>query len=466
MTSSNRRSARRPTLAAAATFALLTLAACGGGGSGSGNLGNGSPPNTDPPVALFGVESTVAETAARSSPRLGSVTQSSNAANDVTLDTANVDHATNGDLILRISRDTGASREISTGGNVASLDVTYRPPGYHPLFLDASIYEVNLRDRTDGTFVYAATTRRASIVPAPGVRIFREGDSAIGLLDQSWEFYAGHESFLVSDNNYVGLYCVSESGTCRVEDSQVVEGAIYLKADGPAVVPDWDSNDTDYLALGAWLRPARSGTTQPEVGVFVDGGRPFSQPEFTTLTGTATYAGSAGAYALGDSNAADVAPFLLPSSEGAGRMQLFGAIELTADFGAQAIEGEITLSGDPDNYDTPGEPQQPGHIVLNLGRAPIDTVQPGGFFVGDTASGASSSVLGLAGKWGGQFYGVPGNGGRPPYATGTFGAQREGFSVLGGFIARDGADVNNFLPEPPQAAPGPAPQPPAAAPSG
>ena len=298
------------------TFALLTLAACGGGGGKSG----------DPPTALYGVPSTVAETAARSAPRLGSVTQSSNVANDVTLDAAGIDHAANGDLILRVTRDNGASREISTGGNVTLLDVAYlQTTDDHPLLPNDSLYFVTLRSRTDGTFVHVLSTKRASLGPAPGAERFREGDSASGWFEgETWELAAGtHEAHLTldgpddTDYSHDGVYCESGTGTCRVEDSRVVEGTIYLKVGGPAaVVRNWDSTDTDYLVFGWWLRPATTGATQPEVGIFVDGGRPFSASEFTTLTGTATYAGGASAYALGDSNAADVAPFLLPSSEG------------------------------------------------------------------------------------------------------------------------------------------------------
>ena len=460
MIPSDRRLAGTAPLTVAATFTLLTLAACGGGGGGGdgGKMPTGNvTDNTDSRTVFYGVPSTVAETAARSAPRLGSVTQSSNAADGVTLDAGSIDHAANGDLILRVSRENGASREVSTGGNVALLDVFNAPQtGDYPLFPNDSFYDVRLRNRADGTFVSMLTTRRADLVPASGARVLREGDPIESEFD--WESVSGyHETEFLTGNRRVGVYCVSETGSCRVEDSRVVEGTVYLNDGGPAaVVRNWDSNDTDYLAFGSWLRPASSGATQPEVGVFVDGGRPFSASEFTTLTGTATYAGLADAFALGDSNAADVAPFLLPSSEGEGWMQLTGTVELTADFGARAIEGAVTLFGDPDNYDTPGEPEEPRPIVLNLGRAPIDTAQRGGFFVGNTASSGSSSVSGLAGKWGGQFYGAPGDGGRPPYAAGTFGARRNGFSVLGGFFARDGIavdDLDDFLTQPPEAAP-------------
>ena len=433
----------------------------GGGNTGGGNTGGGNTGGTSPTTALFGVPSTVAETAARSAPRLGSVTQSSNAANGVTLDAGSIEHAANGDLKLRVSRDSGASREISTGGNVALLDLSYYlltgDDEDHLFSPFGSLYEVSFRNRADGTIVNIATSRRARIVPAPDAGVWREGDPATGLEDYHW-IETGHDLEVSPEGELIGVYCVSETDYCQVVDSRVDRGTIYRKVGGPAVVVrNWDSADTDYLALGSWLRPATSGATQPEVGVFVDGGRPFSASEFTTLTGTATYAGYAGAFALGDSDAADVAPFLLPSSEGEGEMQLTGAVELTADFGARTIGGEVTLFGDPDNYDSPGEPAEPQPIVLTLGRAPIDTAQPGGFFVGNTASGASSSVLGLAGKWGGQFYGAPGDGGRPPHTAGTFGAQRNGFSVLGTFLARDGEDVDDYLPSTPETTPAPPP---------
>ena len=308
------------------------------------------------------------------------------------------------------------------------------------------------------------TTKQANLVLAPGATPFREGDTIdLSRHGQQYAYfgrYGGNwqagRSYQVDNDDGVGAYCVSDSGFCTADEAGVItEGTLYLRIGGPAaIVESWDATDSDYLTFGLWLRP-QSGSSLPEVGVFADGGRPFPVSELAALSGTATYAGTATAYALGNATDADAAPFLLPSSEGEQYPQLVGAVELSADFGALTIDGTVRLFGDPDNYDTPGEPEEPGPIVLNLASAPIDDTVPGGNFTGATASDGTSSVSGLSGVWGGQFFGAPGNGGRPPHAAGTFGAQRSGFAVLGGFIALDGADPDDFLPEPPTMSPAP-----------
>ena len=58
---------------------------------------------------LYGIPSTLAEVAARSVPALGSVTQPSNGSGGMTQDTGSLVHAANGNLVLRVSRDSGAA---------------------------------------------------------------------------------------------------------------------------------------------------------------------------------------------------------------------------------------------------------------------------------------------------------------------------------------------------------------------
>ena len=429
------------------------------GSSGSGDAdmsGSQTQPSGSP---IFGIPSTLAEAAARSVPALGSVTQSTNVSGGTTQDRADLVHAANGDLILTVTRGNDPLWEFSTGGrNVTPLshdawEVDQNDPYRDdPLWPDGFLQFFELRDRNENAYALMLTSKQANLTPAPDADEYGEGEAlppAHDLEEQGTRTYADGTSEYYERYEGVGSYCVSSTGDCVVTNGTVTEGTVYLNEGAPASrVQSWDTTDTDYLTFGMWLRPpSTAGSRQPEVGVFVDGGRPFSESEFTALSGTATYAGIAIAYALGDSKDADAAPFLLPSSEGEHTAQLGGAVELTANFGNRTIDGTITLGGDYDNYDSPGEPAAPQPIVLNLGSAPIDVTAPGGFFTGDTASDGSSSVSGLSGKWGGQFYGAPGDGGRPPHAAGTFGAQREGFSVLGLFLGRDGADVNDFLPD-------------------
>lgn len=320
------------------------------------------------------------------------MTQSSNAAAGVTLDRAGITHEASGGLTLRVTRANRAPIEVSTEGNVDLLwsEFVAEDPE-NPLLQNGTLYLVSLRDRSDGTFVNLATTRRTDRV-------------------------ARH------------------------------------------VVSEWSDDDQEYFTYGWWLRPAASAETRPEVGAFADGSHPRPGTDLAALSGSATYAGGAFAYALGDSTEADAAPFLLPSSAGGGREQLYGGVELTADFDAQTIGGTAYLFGDPDNYDTPGEPEEPDPIVLTLGTAAFDPTASGGFFTGDTASHADSSVAGLSGRWGGQFYGMLDGSGHPEHATGTFGAERPGFAVLGLFLSREGVDYREFLPQPPTAMPEPEPE--------
>ena len=139
-----------------------------------------------------------------------------------------------------------------------------------------------------------------------------------------------------------GSQCISETGQCRVDpNGMVTEGTLRLNVGGPiTVVQSWDDTDSDYISFGYWLRvpDASDQVMRPEVGIVVDGGHPFT--EFAGLSGTASYGGTANAFVLGDSADADVAPFLLPSSEGEGQPQLFGAVSLTADFDANTIGGK------------------------------------------------------------------------------------------------------------------------------
>ena len=450
MTYSTRHFTQTATLTVAATFALSTLTACGGGGGGGS--GGGPSPSTDP---TYDIPSLVAEAAARSVPVFGSVTQSSNAIDEVTHDTAELVHADDGSLILRVTRDNRAPLEISSGGDgTILLAISTEYPALVP---GDVLQTVLFRDGAAQTFAYMLTTRQASLALAPGAAPFREGDT-IDLSRHGQQYtdfgrYGGDwragRSYQVDNDDGVGAYCVSDTESCIADEGGVVtEGTLYLRVGGQAaIVESWDATDNDYLTFGIWLRP-QSGSSLPEVGLFADGGRPFPVSELAALSGTATYTGIAIAYALGNSTHADAAPFLLPSTEGEHHPQLEGAVELTADFGALTVDGTVRLFGDPDNYDTPGEPEEPGPIVLNLTSAPIDATVPGGNFTGDTASDGTSSVSGLSGQWGGQFFGAQGSGGRPPHASGTFGAQRPGFAVVGGFMARDGADLRDFLPEP------------------
>ena len=433
-------------LFAMAASVAMALSGCGGGGGVTPMTDSGGAPMTGggtPPT--YGIPSDVAEIAAKATPARGSVTQSSNAIGGVTQDRASVVHEADGTLTLRVSRGNARTWDISTGDDVNLIESDNSPNA----ILDASIREFVIeRELWGGATEYVGmiTTKRANDALHPGTREFHVGDTIDVDLHGQGNLYVVDSIFNAQGEDYFrdsgGSQCISETGQCRVDpNGMVTEGTLRLNVGGSiTVVQSWDDADSDYISLGYWLRvpDASDQVMRPEFGLVVDGGHPFT--EFAGLSGTASYGGYISAFAFGDSTDADVAPFLLPSSEGEGQPQLFGTVTLTADFGANTIGGRVSLEADPDNFDNPGDPQAPPPLVLTLGNSPIDESLPGGFFTGDTSSHADSSVAGLSGKWGGQFFGTPDpdRSDQPPIVGGTFGAQKEGFAVLGAFLGING----------------------------
>ena len=130
MTSSDRRLARTATLAVAATFALLTLAACGGVGGGTasngGPSGSGATPSlAEAQTANPGATRNAGAQAASNLPNFGIVTQSSNGASvagvtgdaaSASLDGRNVRLTvgrTDGSRIVLMPRPTGSAAKTT-----------------------------------------------------------------------------------------------------------------------------------------------------------------------------------------------------------------------------------------------------------------------------------------------------------------------------------------------------------------
>ncbi len=173
--------------------------------------------------------------------------------------------------------------------------------------------------------------------------------------------------------------------------------------------------DTDYLVYGVWAWVPRDEARAEdfEIGVFADGGEPFTGANVLALTGTATYRREGGANGI----------YSYPDDEAEGGIEndLFAAdVELTANFGAAdaagTISGAITnpTSDDGSPVAEPGE--QP--IVLTLGAAPIGTGD-GGFFSGQASM--SLNDISHTGQWGGEFFGNGAAGAAPGSVAGTFG---------------------------------------------
>ena len=168
--------------------------------------------------------------------------------------------------------------------------------------------------------------------------------------------------------------------------------------------------DADYLVYGvwAWIPDDVSQIARFEVGVFADGGDPFTGASILALTGTATYRGEAnGIYSY-------------PDDDGGRENDFFDAdVELTANFGAADAAG--TISGAITNPESDGAPVRRSgeeQIVLTLDAAPIGTGD-GGFFSGQ----ASMTLNGIphTGQWGGELFGNGAAGAVPGSVAGTFG---------------------------------------------
>lgn len=315
--------------APAAALCLLALSGCGGGGGGGGATvspgpggggGTGAadfalPANADGAVAAV----------AANRPRPGSVTQSSNGANGVTVDHVEV--------------------TMSGPGNLPQVVVTNNPDG------SAGGWTVNSADAT-------------------GDNIAREDDAVI--------------------------FLTPGTGGRRW---------VALRSDRAG------QTDTDYLVYGiwAWIPDDASQIASFEVGVFADGGDPFTGADILALTGTAEYRGEAhGIYSYTDPDDDDVENDLFEADA-----------VLTANFGAADAAG--TISGrivNPRGDD--GEPvADPGEeIVVNLGAANIGTGD-GGFFAG--AASMTFDGIPHTGQWGGEFFGNGATGPAPGSVAGTFG---------------------------------------------
>lgn len=311
--------------APAAALCLLALSGCGGGGGGGATA---SPTGGGTGAAGFALPANAGgavDTVAANRPRQGSVTQSSNGVNGVTVDHVEV--------------------TMSGPGNSPQVTVTNRPDG------SAGGWTVNSADAT-------------------GDNIAREDDAVIFLTPGT------------GGRRWVALRSDREGQT-----------------------------DTDYLVYGiwAWIPDDVSQIASVEVGVFADGGDPFTGADILALTGTAEYRGEAhGIYSYID-----------PDDDGVENDPFEADAVLTANFGAADAAG--TISGrivNPRGDD--GEPvADPGEeIVVNLGAANIGTGD-GGFFAG--AASMEFNGLSHTGQWGGEFFGNGATGPAPGSVAGTFG---------------------------------------------
>ena len=233
------------------------------------------------------------------------------------------------------------------------------------------------------------------------------------------------------------------------------------------------SSNANYLAFGVWLRiPVNAwqyvagskdtvearpgiGPEDLQVGAFADGGDKFLDANLPGVQGSASYAGNVVAiYALdgtadflGNLNLPDELENFLEDGGFFPHVNMYGDINLTANFGngtdLGTISGTITEMKLSAYADAPDEIKEEGYTppmhnypgTLTLGEAPIGADEHG-FFTGRLTGSSGSRTY--TGNWGGQFHG---NGGtatdQPGSVAGTFGAKSSDgkMSFLGSFGA-------------------------------
>ena len=450
MTSSNRRLARAATLAVAATFAVLTLAACGGGGGGPKSMMPSSDGSGTANTPAGGISE-----AAVTRPIAGSVTQSSDDSQGVTANT--VEASVSAD-----SRGLPAADVRGNGWRTQDGNLAFRDHDILPGFRHFVEYR---QSQSSGAVRFVSVVSDRNLPAVQDIRATDRWasssniayDSPDGAFDVDTRLYRG---ILGSLNGVRGtLYCIascdfevpSTAPGEQVTFDAIINASIASESDtfdgryrhSFKFVPQASAQnlpeDMDYLVLGFWenvpakyidefgqrLAPGDQGFTSQfykdsERGVFVNGNDPFDQRAIQSTTGTATYNGSAFAHYL-DTN-------VDPSTNEGGESYLTGTVTLTADFGGGTQNGTVSGRVDISSSLTGTS------AAVTLGSAPIGDSHSG-FFTGDTAMTFDGSSF--SGKWGGQFYGNGQADGKPGSAAGTFGAATSDGSkaILGAFGA-------------------------------
>lgn len=408
-------------IAIAASFAML-VAGCGGGGGGS----SGTRPTTGAPSgtgtefanlspANAGYAATAASRAADARPRSGSVTQSSNVNNGITVDRVSVT-AQHGVSRNSYSVRNGSSWSISTSdGNPVTIDATAPFDGQE------------LYKRTNGGTLYVDVY---SDIEAPSSASTSTG----GQYNLTLPNINIGGRFVSTNSNYGGpatldgvsgrVSCTGCSFVYTTGQLQMTAGSMeFTPSDGSAhttLTADATGTgtpDTDYLAGGVWLFVPDNATSADDVtfGAFGDGNDPFRQSNLMALQGTARYVGGAtGIYADRSENEVGYWD---------------GEVTLTADFGGRSDLGSI--SGSVFGLESDGERYSGS---FRLGAANIGASNSG-FFEGRLSGNVEG--VGFSGRWGGQFSGNSEADGKPGSVGGTLGGRSEdrSASFVGVFAA-------------------------------
>lgn len=385
-------------IAVAASVAIF-VAGCGGGGSsGTSPMTGGMTPPTAGSETDFaglsptnaGYAATAASRAADARPSSGSITQSSNVNDGITVDRVSVT-AQHGTSRNSYSIRNGSSWSISTSdGNPITLDASDPWDGQE------------LYKRTNGGTLYvdvlsdieAPETRQVG-VPGTPVEI-QEGDSIQGLTLDEINARMGDGTL----NGVPGTFSCDRSGggNCPSFFGFFPLGTDWRFAPHGSTRTE-STPDTDYLAGGVWLFVPDNATSADDVviGAFADGNDPFRQSNLVALQGRARYVGgAAGVYTDRSENWAGY---------------WAGNVTLDADFGGRSDLGSI--NGSVTGIEADGE--------LVSGSMRLDQANIGssnsGFFEGQL--NGTVNGIGFTGRWGGQFFGNSEADGKPGSVGGT-----------------------------------------------
>ena len=411
-------------IAVAASVGIL-LAGCGGGSSSgpSSMTGGMTPPTAGSGTDFAGLSptnagyaATAASRAADARPRSGSITQSSNVSNGITVDRVSVT-AQHGTSRNSYSIRNGSSWSISTSdGNPITLDASdpwdgqelYKRTNGGTLYVDV-LSDIEAPQRTTTAGTPQAVTSNDRISHSGNVSF---GDVLRGNGRGSLDGVPGTFSCAGScDWDIDGVYNPATNISSGTVNS--ISGVTFTPDSGMAHT----GPDTDYLAGGVWLFVPDNATSADDVvlGAFADGNDPFRQSNLVALQGTARYVGgAAGVYTDRSENWAGY---------------WAGNVTLDADFGGRSDLGSI--NGSVTGIETDGELVSGS---LRLDQANIGSSNSG-FFEGQL--NGTVNGIGFTGRWGGQFFGNSEADGKPGSVGGTAAGRSADHSVS--FVGAFGA---------------------------
>ncbi len=410
------------------TIAAMALAGCGGG-SGGGAMSS-IPPAQQPPAStptppastptppastgnttFANLSSTAATNAqiaaskvANARPRFGSITQSSNAINNITQDRVTVTTeygATRNTYSVR----NGSTWSIGTADGNPRAMTDAAPPfkgselnkrvNNGTLWVD--VYSDIKAPQTGTGTSQPVTVMSGDNVEYTGSRfVLGRGQSTPGELNgQPGTFMCAQTGCSVSFRG--GL--PNQGSPLPVNTASGITFVSSSGSSGTATV------DTDYLSGGIWLFvPDNPASLDDYVfGAFADGSDLFTQSALPALIGTARYVGAAtGIYSAREPTSTEIGYF-------------DAAATLTANFGGGSDLG--TISGSLTNFEVDGK-RQDGTLLF--GTANIGSSNSG-FFEGSLSG--SSQGTSYIGRWGGAFLGNGEADGKPGSVGGTFGGR-------------------------------------------